>query len=147
MVAVRCTFRPVNLATQFERFVLWASEDPTIIAVALVGSHARGTATEKSDIDLIILASSYTSYLNDHSWLSRFGNVERSTNEQWGRVDSVRVFYETGVEIEFGFAAPSWVEVPLDAGTRQVVQDGFKILFDPKGVFDALQRAIDDSHD
>ena len=134
----------VNLASRLEPFILWASEEPAIIAVALVGSHARGTATEKSDIDLIILASSYTSYLKDHAWLSRFGDVERSTNEQWGRVDSVRAFYENGVEIEFGFATLSWVEVPLDSGTRQVVQAGFKILFDPKGVFVALQRAIDD---
>ena len=129
----------MNLETQLERIVLWAAEQSAIIAVALVGSHARGTATEKSDVDLIILASSYTAYLEDHAWLSRFGDVERSANEQWGRVDSVRASYKTGVEIEFGFATLSWVEVPLDSGTRRVVQDGFKILFDPERLLDALQ--------
>ncbi len=118
---------------------MWASEEPAIVAVALVGSHARGTATEGSDIDILILASSHTAYLEDHEWLSRFGDVDSSTNEQWGRVDSVRAFYKTGVEIEFGFAAPSWAEVPFDPGSRRVVEDGFKILFDRDRVFDALK--------
>jgi predicted nucleotidyltransferase len=135
----------VNLSSHVEKFLLWASAEPEIIAVALVGSHARGTAVDKSDIDLIILASSYTPYFNDHGWLSLFGDVEWSRKEQWGRVDTVRAVYKSGVEIEFNFASPSWAEVPLDPGTRRVVEHGFKTLFDPQNVFDALQRIGDQS--
>ena len=130
----------MNLSSHLERVVLWASEEPAIVAVALVGSHARGTATENSDIDILILATSHTAYLEDHAWLSRFGDVDSSTNEQWGRVDSVRAFYKTGVEIEFGFASPSWAEIPLDPGSRRVVEHGFTILFDPQHVFDDIQK-------
>jgi predicted nucleotidyltransferase len=130
----------VNLSLHVEKFLLWASAEPEIIAVALVGSHARGTAIDKSDIDLIILASSYIPYAKDHAWLSLFGDVEWSRNEQWGRVDTVRAVYKTGVEIEFNFASPSWAEVPVDPGTRRVVESGFKTLLDPQHLFDALQR-------
>jgi predicted nucleotidyltransferase len=133
----------VKVSSHVEKFLLWASAEPEIIAVALVGSQARGTASDKSDIDLIILAASYTPYVKDHAWLSLFGDVEWSRNEQWGRVDTVRAVYKTGVEIEFNFASPSWAEVPLDPGTRRVVEQGFKTLFDPQHLFDVLQR-IDD---
>ena len=132
----------VNLSSFLEKFVLWASEEPAIVAVALIGSYARGTATDDSDIDLIILASSYTPYLENHGWLSLFGEVERSTNEQWGRVDTVRAIYKTGGEIEYNFACPSWSAVPLDPGTRRVVEHGFKALYDPQHKFAALQKEL-----
>jgi predicted nucleotidyltransferase len=35
----------------------WAKKQPTIQAVAVVGSHARGTARAESDIDLVLLAT------------------------------------------------------------------------------------------
>jgi predicted nucleotidyltransferase len=133
----------VNISSSLEEIILWASEQSAIVAVALVGSYARGTATENSDIDLIILSVSYRPYLEDHEWLSRFGDVESSTTEQWGRVDTVRALYKAGVEIEFNFASPSWAEVPLDPGTRRVVEGGFKTLFDPQCTFDDLQRIAD----
>ena len=132
----------MNLSAHLDKFVSWVAEQPAITAVALVGSHARGTATGDSDIDLIILASSFTPYLENHGWLSSFGDVEHSQNEQWGAVETVRAIYKTGVEIEYGFAQPSWANVPLDAGTRRVVDDGFKVLFDPQHKFDALQKTL-----
>ena len=128
----------MNLSSHVEKFLLWASAEPEILAVALVGSHARGTATENSDIDLIILAASDMPYLQDHAWLSLFGDVDYTKKEQWGRVDTVRAVYKSGVEVEFNFASPSWAEVPVDPGTRRVVEHGFKTLFDPQHIFDAL---------
>jgi predicted nucleotidyltransferase len=35
----------------------WAKKQPTIQAVAVVGSHARGTARAESDIDLVLLVT------------------------------------------------------------------------------------------
>ena len=139
---VRLLLIKVNHSSYLEKFILWASQQPAIMAVALVGSYARGTATENSDIDLIILASSSRPYLENHGWLSLFGDVDHSTNEQWGAVETVRATYQTGVEIECNFAQPSWAEVPLDAGTRRVVNDGFEILFDPQHRFDGLQKTL-----
>jgi predicted nucleotidyltransferase len=40
----------------------WAKAQPTIYAVALVGSHARGTARADSDIDLIVLTTDRSTF-------------------------------------------------------------------------------------
>jgi len=132
----------MNIATYLEAIISWAKEKPDIEGVALVGSHARGMATEDSDVDLMILSTERTRYLENQEWLSLFGEVERSTDETWGSVETVRATYKAGVEIEYNFAAPSWAGIPVESGTRQVVNDGMKILFDPKGKFDALQKAL-----
>jgi Nucleotidyltransferase domain. len=39
-------------------FKRWAATEAGIHAVALIGSHARQTATEVSDVDLIVVVSS-----------------------------------------------------------------------------------------
>ena len=116
----------------------WAAGEPGISAVALVGSHARGTALPGSDIDLVILASSPAAYFEDTSWAGRFGAVERTRTEDYGLVTSLRVFYANGLEIEFGFAAPAWAEPPLDHGTLTVVSHGMRALYDPQGLLAAM---------
>jgi predicted nucleotidyltransferase len=110
--------------------VRWASARRDIRAVALVGSHARGTATSTSDIDLVILTTRPGSYLDDTGWAAMFGTVARQQTEDWGTVTSLRVWYEDGREVEFGITTPEWAAQPLDEGTRQVVSDGIRILFD-----------------
>jgi predicted nucleotidyltransferase len=50
--------------------VEWAKAQPTICAVALVGSHARGTARADSDIDLIVLTTDPQYFRADTAWLS-----------------------------------------------------------------------------
>lgn len=107
-----------------------------------MGSHARHAATEESDIDLVILTVDVAKYLQSQEWLSLFGKVEESRVENWGRLTSIRAFYEDAYEIEYGFSAPNWADVPIDSGTRRVVSDGMKILYDPTGVLEALQKAV-----
>jgi len=132
----------MNIAPYMEAFISWATAQADIEGVALVGSYARGTATENSDVDLMILTSERARYLENQDWLSLFGEIEQSRNETWGYVETIRATYTTGLEIEYNFAAPSWAAVPVDAGTRQVVNEGLKVLFDPKGIFDVLQSAL-----
>ena len=114
-------------------FIARATQQWSIEGVALVGSRARNTATEESDIDLIILTAERSRLLEDHDWLSQFGEVERFQKETWGTVETIRAIYKNGLEVEYNFAAPSWANIPVDPGTRRVVKDGFKILFDPEG--------------
>jgi predicted nucleotidyltransferase len=132
----------MTLSSYLDAFISWATTQPDIEGVALVGSYARGTATEDSDVDLMILTSAPTRYLRNQDWLRLFGELEQATTETWGCVETVRAIYETGLEIEYNFSAPSWAGVPVDSGTLRVVNDGLKILFDPKGKFDALQKAL-----
>ncbi len=132
----------MDLTLNLKPFMSWATAQADIEGVALVGSYARGTATENSDVDLMILTSERARYLENQDWLSLFGEIERSRNETWGAVKTIRATYKTGLEIEYNFSTPSWAAVPVDAGTRRVVNDGLKILFDPIGILDALRNAV-----
>jgi predicted nucleotidyltransferase len=111
----------------------WAKGEAMVRAVALVGSHARESARPGSDVDVVILCSQPKHYLFDLQWLSTFGDIRRTAIEDWGEVQSVRVFYAAGPEVEFGIASVNWMAVPLDAGTKQVLADGARVVFDRDG--------------
>ena len=53
-----------------------------------------------------------------------------------------RVRLSSGLEIEFGFVAPSWATTdPVDPGTAAVVRDGVQSLYDPLGLIETLAAA------
>ena len=116
----------------------WFANRPDVHAVALVGSHARGSARPDSDIDVVVVVQDPKTYLNDTSWTSMFGNVARAVVENWGNVTSLRVFYSDGPEVEFGFTTDAWCHLPPDPGTRAVVQAGCVVLFDRAQMLSAL---------
>lgn len=116
----------------------WAESDESVAAVGLVGSHARGDARPDSDVDLLVLSSSPTQLLENRGWTSRFGVVKAAEVEDWGRVTSLRVWYESGLEVECGFATLDWATSP-DDGTRRVVSDGLRVLWDPNGLFGSIR--------
>jgi uncharacterized protein len=111
-------------------FICWASTQPDIQAVALVGSYARNMATESSDIDLVLLTTHPNRYLENTDWLETFGSMETQQMEVYGKLTSLRVRYVSGHEVEYGLTTPDWVAQPLDAGTERVIQDGMKVLFE-----------------
>jgi predicted nucleotidyltransferase len=118
-------------ANQFiEQFTRWASGQADILAVALVGSHARNVAREDSDVDLVILTNVSQKYLAHDDWSSLFGVVSQKQIEDYGRLTSLRVWYESGLEVEYGFTTPAWAETPLDEGTRKVIEGGMRVLFE-----------------
>ena len=116
----------------------WAAEDPEITALLVVGSYARGTNKADSDLDLVILTSRKADMVKGPSFVARFGDVKRQQTEEYGACTSVRAWYRDGREIEFGLVEPSWIALPLDPGTRQVLSDGFWIILDKKGYFRKL---------
>ncbi len=121
----------------------WAVRRPEVMAVALIGSHAAGTAGPGSDIDLVVITGDPHSQLGGRNWLDEFGVVRSVTLERWGMVTSLRVGYEGGLEVEFGIAPPRWAWTePVDGGTREVVRAGMRILYDPNGVLAALEDAV-----
>ena len=81
----------------------------------------------------MILTPDRDAWFRDTSWAAGLGAVLRTQEEDWGAVRSLRVWYADGTEVEFGFAAPSWLDLPLDPGTRRVLDDGYRILHDPDG--------------
>ncbi len=113
-----------------ESFLNWVRSQNDIVGVALVGSEARNTATKESDIDLVILSSKVDHYLQDPSWVHLFGKVQRQQVEDYGKLISLRAWYEDGPEVEFGITDESWAAIPLDEGTRAVISDGMVVLFE-----------------
>src|SRR5271168_3787492 len=103
-------------AERIIRIVLaWAMAQPTIRAVALVGSHARQTASQGSDIDFVMLALDPDRFRSDETWQAAIdwsGIGARLANwrdEDYGALWSRRMWLEDDRgEIEVGFAGPAW---------------------------------------
>jgi predicted nucleotidyltransferase len=127
VVHYRVTEEITNL---LNAFAIWASTQPDILAVALVGSYAREAATEASDIDLVVLVDDPHRYLENTGWVKRFGPVEKQRVEDYGTVTSLRVWYEGGPEVEYGLTTRDWIELPLDEGTKSVIRDGMRVLWE-----------------
>jgi len=113
-----------------DRFVTWASAQEDIQAIALVGSYARGQARDDSDIDLILLTDEPQKYLEDIKWTEGFGVLEKHQTEDYGKLISIRVWYENEYEVEYGLTTPAWAATPLDAGTEDVIRGGMIVLFE-----------------
>src|SRR5207244_13183284 len=73
-----------------DRMMNWAAHQPTIAAVALVGSHARGEARPDSVIDLVLLCEEPHAFLAHTSWVHHFGAVEERHTEEAGWVHWLR---------------------------------------------------------
>lgn len=112
----------------------WAQDERGVVAVALVGSYARGDPGPASDVDLVVVVDDVDRWVNAPEWVSAFGVVEQIQREDWGMVQSLRVHYQDGPQIEFGLTTPDWTMPPIDPGTASVIDSGFVILFDPAGL-------------
>ena len=113
-----------------DRVLDWADGQASVLGVLLVGSYAREQAKENSDIDLVLLVDNPSQYLSDTRWVQRFGIPERQQQEDYGALTSLRVWYQGGPEVEFGLTTPAWASLPMDEGTRQVLLDGYKLLYE-----------------
>lgn len=130
----------------------WASAREDVEAVALVGSHARGAARPDSDVDVMLLVSDPGRLRQGARWIDEipWGRVNAQiaswTDEDYGAAWSRRIVLSNGFEIEMTFSSPRWAATdPCDEGTRQVIQGGRRILFDPGGMLGRLIRAIEQS--
>jgi hypothetical protein len=93
-----------------------------------------------SDVDLVILADDPDS-LVDVSWFVALHPGARLVRSQrWGPVQERRYRLRSGLLVEFGFAPVDWAAVPLEAGTRRVLEDGHRVLFDD-GILGAASEA------
>ena len=123
----------------------WADRRDDIRALLLVGSHARGTATPGSDVDLVVLTRTPRRYIDREDWVGAVGGASVAEPKTWGAITERRVRMPTGLEVEFGFGTPSWASgEPLDAGTRRVLQNGFEVVLDRDGALALLHADLDE---
>ena len=135
-----------NLETILAKITHWAARCHDIMAVALVGSYARGTARADSDIDLMFLTYKPSCFRQNTSWMEEINlgaKIDKWKDANYGEVWSRHVYLEDETEIEFSFGLPLWASVnPVDSGTFNVVNDGCRILYDSKGLLKKLLAQI-----
>lgn len=132
-----------------ELMVEFAQSRNDILALALCGSWARGEAGLESDIDLSIIVKDKLKFKSTE-WIEEllFSKIQESVksfrDEVYGVTWSRHVLLKSGIEIEFGFANTSWADSDnLDDGTKKVVSDGYKILYDPQQILKNLIEKVD----
>jgi len=123
----------------------WAKRSPSILGLALVGSHARGIARADSDIDLVLIAGephafrNSDTWVNDIDWAAARSSIAEWRDVQYGRVWSRHFRLGDGTALELTFADRSWAALdPLDAGTRDVIAGGCRVLVDREHLFRQL---------
>ena len=128
-----------------ERAASWASTRGVVAALALVGSRVRGAARADSDVDLVLLTVDPPAYVEHEDWIQALApGAELVRTGEWGAIVERRLRLPSGLEIEVGIGRPSWARVtPVDPGTRRVVRDGMRPLYDPRGMLAALQSAAE----
>ncbi len=119
-----------SLEQFLEKVQNWAKSEAQILAIALVGSYARGTANKDSDIDIMVVTNKH--FIIKTDFLHQFGQLKNIIRKKYGKVTSLHVEYLDIPEIEFSFADDSWLSIPADIGTIRVIQDGERIIYDPK---------------
>jgi uncharacterized protein len=118
-----------------ERVTRWAAARQDVVALALVGSYARGADRPDSDIDLMVLTTEPARYVDQEDWIGALGADRLVMTQSWGPVTERRVALPSGLEVEVGIAPPSWASAdPVDAGSRRVMTDGNRVLHDPTGL-------------
>jgi predicted nucleotidyltransferase len=124
-----------------QRADAWARGRSDVRALALAGSWARRAARPDSDVDLVVVTDAPDRYVASDDWIGALG-AELVATEEWGAVTSRRLRLPSGLEVEVGFARPSWAATdPVDPGTRRVVTAGLRAIHDPDGLLVALTAA------
>ena len=128
--------------------VEFASSKNDVLAIGLCGSWARGTAGPYSDIDLSIIVCDKLRFKST-DWLAELDfkeindGIDTYKDVVYGQVWSRHVFLNSKIEIEFSFADRSWADTEnMDEGTRKVVSDGFRIIYDPYLILNDLTGKI-----
>jgi predicted nucleotidyltransferase len=127
----------------------WAVKRDDIRALALVGSWARGRPRRSSDLDLLLLSERAASYRGRRRWLREidFGKAgfrpSSSASASYGVVWSLHLRLHPPADVELTFADCAWANTsPIDNGTRSVMTDGFRIIFDKDGTLARLVDAL-----
>jgi predicted nucleotidyltransferase len=140
---------PASLSALLTIIVRWAANSPHILAVALVGSYARGAARADSDIDLMLITSTPETFRQETQWLQQIdwehiqAHITTWKDADYGLVWSRHTQLSNGTEIELSFGPPQWAATnPIDTSTYKIVSAGCWILLDPTGLLNHLLQQV-----
>ena len=60
-----------------KKFTTWAINHDLIEGACIIGSYARGTQKQNSDIDTIIFTKNPNIFIKDKEWVNTFGKTKR----------------------------------------------------------------------
>ena len=123
-----------------DRAAGWAATRNDLLAAALVGSWARGSPQDDSDVDLLLLTTDPDVYTQHEEWVCGLApGADLIRTQDWKAITERRLALSSGLEIEVGVGVPSWASTdPVDPGTRRVVGAGLRPLYDPTELLAAL---------
>jgi uncharacterized protein len=131
--------RANEVTSVLERLTRWARQRTDVRALALVGSWAHGSPHSGSDVDVVLLTNAPRTYIENDLWLDDVVGAQFVRTQAWGPITERRFRLASGLEVELGVGTPDWASVePLDSGTREVVSDGMRPLYDPDGLLTTL---------
>lgn len=126
------------METFIKKIESYGIKSKQIDVIILVGSYATGRNSTDSDLDLILVTKEKQEILSNPKFIYNFGIVLNQQIEYYGACTSLRVWYASGLEVEFGFVDPSWIEKPLDLGTKEVLLPAYRVLVDKESNFEDL---------
>ena len=136
--------RRIEVRELLARVDAWAARRPDVVAVALVGSWARGSPRMGSDVDLVALTTDKPTYVGEESWVGELGGTRIIRTRDWGPLYTERRFVlPSGLEVEFGVAPPAWAAIdPPDPSVSDDVRDGgLRAIYDPDGILARFLQA------
>jgi aminoglycoside 6-adenylyltransferase len=130
--------RTVTIQQLENRIIKWAESQANIRAILVVGSRARRDfpADEWSDLDLMVFATDFGSYLAHGDWLDNIGKVWINLPFQTGGGDPERlVLFDGGRKVDFVFLAVEGLQRMVESGTLgDVYHRGYYTLVDKDGL-------------
>lgn len=121
----------------------WAQTRDDLVAVAVVGSRARGTPRPDSDLDLVLLSRQPGRYIQEEDWAAELGGASIHASAHRGALIEQRLTTASGQELDVGIGSPRWASVkPVDSGTARVAQEGLRIIYDPERLLARLRAAV-----
>ena len=58
--------------------------------------------------------------------------------EDYSLVQSLRVFYKNGMEVEFGITSLDWIAETELKSTGKILSGGYRVIYDPGNLIDAF---------
>lgn len=80
----------------FDKLKEYARNTSYIESIIIVGSYAKGTNRENSDLDIVIVTSNKTGMISSQDFIHNFGDVYKQQTEYYGACTSIRVWYKDG---------------------------------------------------
>lgn len=132
--------------------VAWASRQPDVHAVLVVGSRARADrpADEYSDLDLVMFAADPDRFIDRDDWLVNIGPVVMSFVEQTavGSWRERRAVFEPMLDVDFAVVPATMLDIdfsvpgPVADVVRPVIDRGYRVIHDPAGRLAPLDRIL-----